>query len=60
MVEPEKTPAFSLAPAQANLGHTTDHTSSAGLKLHKAATEELPMNFDCDSKNVETFSENNR
>ena len=49
---------FSLAPAQENLGEKIDYSSSTGLKTGNAATEELPINFDCDSKNFATFCEN--
>ena len=48
---------LALIPAQANAGETKECSSSAGLKPHNVATEELPMKFDCDSKNVAKFCE---
>ena len=57
MVEPEAPPAFALSPDQSHPEDTIDCTSSAGLKLYDVDAEELPMKFDCDSKNVGIFYE---
>ena len=57
MAEPVALRSFAIAPGQENLGYTIDCTSLAGLKLHNAATKELQMKFDCDSKNVGMFCE---
>ena len=49
---------FVLTSSQENPGETIDYSSSEGLKLCNADTEELPMKFYCDSKNVVTFCKN--
>ena len=51
------TVTFSLTPAQANSGDIIDYTTTAGLKIYNAATEALPVKFDCQSKSVSTFCE---
>lgn len=56
-VELATLPTFELTPVQENPGDTTCHTISAVLKLYNVATKELPMQFDCDSKNIGMFCE---
>ena len=46
---------LALALAQTNLGETTYYSSSALLKLNNAATKEIPMKLDCDSKKTSQY-----
>ena len=46
--------AFALTPALANR-EVLDFTDPADTKLFKAATEKLPIEFDCDSENLPLF-----
>ena len=55
--EQDNMATFSLTPAQANPGDIIDYTTASGLKLYNAATEALPVQFDCQSKKVSLFCE---
>ena len=49
---------FTIVPDQENPVDIVCYSRSTGLKLCNAATKELPMKFDYDSKNLIMFCDN--